>query len=1135
MQKNYDHLASEDPIYAAWEAAGVLEADENSDKKSYTIPLPPPNVTGQLHLGHAAMLAVEDILIRHKKMTGHEVLWLPGTDHAAIATENVVLKHLGLKSREDMSRADFLSECRKFASEKHDRIVHQIKKMGAHLDWSREAYTFDRERNFAVNWIFKKLYDDGLITRGHRMINWSVGAQSVLADDEVEWQENNEDFFEFWCGPFLLGTVRAETKCADSPVMVHPKAKYVRARSADGRECIVTEKYFTEHTQLRKDFEIQETVPGKKLEGMKFEAETYAGKRKFWVVADEVIDPAFGTGAMTISTAHSPDDFVLAQKYDFDLVQKIDFKGKMTQIAGPCEGLPVLEARKRAGEIMEEKGLLFQRRPYANRVPKCYRSDTVVEPMLSPQWFISVEKEFPDPVSGKKTTLKKLMQEAVRGGHVQIVPKRFEKVYFQWIDNLRDWCISRQIWWGHRIPVWYDADENVHLPEVKSITFARHGESEANVKNVIGGDFSLTEKGKKTAEQIFKAVKDQNISKIICSDLKRSKETAAIVSELFANDVQIEEWPELNEFSSSELAQKAGKNFRREGPLQINFDQLTDESLDQIRDRAQSVFATLQEEAGEVLVIGHQNITAALFHFSRSDDTEGFVRFRKNWNWGRGECKDLEFLQSPRGKNLRQDEDTLDTWFSSALWPFSTLGWPNQTRDFEKFYPTDVLETGHDILFFWVARMIMFGRYATGEYPFHTVYLHGMVTDEQGRKMSKSRPETCIDPLETIEEVGADAVRLSLVIGATPGNPIPLSKEKIAGYRNFVNKLWNAGRFVQMQTSQNPPQSPLEKGGGTASPQPTSLADRWIASRLTTVAKDVATKLQKYQISAAGDAIYHFVWDEFCDWYIEASKINSNPAFLRHLFLEILKLAHPLVPFITEKLWKELGAEGVLIEQAFPEPTFQDAESVDEFAHIREVVTEIRRVRAEKKLNPREKISVQISPKLEAESAALIESLAGVKFEKITAADATKLSVGKTEILLHLPVDATRIEKEKKELASQIAALKSRLANPGYTEKAPKNLVDQTRKELAEAEEKLKKLGGKAFEEKKDETWLVQEISEKAKISSSDAKKALQEFEQFIIRAYSEKKRVKISGLGEFDFEEKRKKMEFFMAEEELS
>ncbi len=1250
MEKNYDHNGSEDAIYAKWEKAGVMTADASSTKKSYTIPLPPPNVTGQLHLGHAAMLAVEDILIRYKKMTGHETLWIPGTDHAAIATENVVLKHLGMKTREEMTRKEFLTECRKFAGEKHDRITHQIKKMGAHLDWTREAYTFDSERNFAVNSIFKKLYEDGLIVRGHRMVNWSVGAQSVLADDEVEWEDNQADFYEFWCGAFLIGTVRTETKCADSPVVVHPEAEYVRAVNAEEKECVVTKKYYDEHTQLRKDFQIKEVVLGEELVGEEFTAETYAGPRKFWVIADEIIDPDFGTGAMTISASHSPDDFELAQRRDLPLIQKIDFAGTMTDIAGPCAGMPVHEARKRAGEILEEKGLLFEKRPHPNRVPKCYRSGTIVEPMLSPQWFISVGKEFTDEFSGKKTTLKRLMQEAVREDHVKIVPKRFEKVYFQWIDNLRDWCISRQIWWGHRIPVWYDKEENIYLPVEKNILFARHGESEANAKKIIGGDYPLTDSGLQDAHKIAEEMREKGVKKVICSDSKRGKQTAKIVAAEL--NIPFEIWSELAEFTSSELAGKA--NLKREGSFEIQLDGVKDEELIDISRRAQNVVERLKKE-DDILVIGHKNFTAAIFHFSRSEDEEKFIRFRSEWKWAKGEIRALTVLADPvvgqqisfvrhgesewnkkglvqgqssgniltekgrsqardmaqklKGKNIQkivssdldraketaeilrtelgikasvelweelrewntgtatgktiqevfggkkfdfeqmiqkfetgelgaeaetleklfarsekvfeklkkeknvlvishggilgtldkysqdghmeglseffkkrseqknaeelilpterltQDKDTLDTWFSSALWPFSTLGWPDETPDFEKFYPTDVLETGHDILFFWVARMIMFGRYATGKYPFHTVYLHGLVCDENGQKMSKSKGNG-IDPLEVISEVGADAVRLSLVIGATAGNPIPLGKSKITGYRNFVNKMWNAGRFVQMQVESEP--------GIEPSLTPVSLSEKWLLHRLSEVSASVSQKLDKYEISAAGDEIYHFVWDEFCSWFLETQKVDKNPVFLYGVFLEVLKLSHPLVPFITETLWEEMGPKGsFLIEQEFPSLKGKDKEAVQLFILMQEMVTEIRKVRAEKKLNPKDKISVKISAgkrtKSLQETSEVMKVLANLSdieiAEKVSKPErAAMVLVEGMEIFVEVPFDVVaekkRLENEITTLEKSVAALTGRLANKAYTDKAPEHLVAQTKQQLADAEGELKTLQG---------------------------------------------------------------------------
>ncbi len=1094
MDKAYDHQKFENKIYEAWEKSGLMRADENSDKEPFTIVLPPPNVTGQLHLGHSAMLAIEDIMIRHQKMSGKEVCWVPGTDHAAIATENVVIKHLGLKSREELSREEFLKECRKFAQEKHDRIVHQIRKMGAWLDWSREAYTFDEERNFAVNTIFEQLYNDGLIVRGHRLINWSVGAQSVLADDEVEWGEEVEPFYYIKCGEFIIGTVRPETKCADSPLIVNPDAEYVRVKytpklqqtpkspyqgtsenPAKKRKFIPYDKNLTKFARenrknptpaekkmwyeiidkLKKEFpnkwlrqriidnyivdfyspslklvveidgdshftkegieydkirtetlnkyglnvirftndeiinspdavyfkiskfikeknsplaplieggnpakfennlderdggsintfilvkncwknpeerkkvlnlldedgtwEVLETMTGNELVEKigEFEYDTYAGKRKFVVMADEVVDPNKGSGAMTISCNHSADDYDLGKrkkldKYFFD---KIDFAGKMLKIAGEAEGMSVKEARKFAGKKMEEMGLLTGiDKNYSHRVPLCYRSGCVVEPMVSPQWFISVEKEFTDKFTGEKTTLKKLTQKAVREKNVKIIPARFEKIYFQWIDNLRDWCISRQIWWGHQIPVFYCQDCQ--------------------------------------AENVFDAESTKNPANLCCK--------------------------------------KCGSN------------------------------------------------------------------------------------------NLKQDEDTLDTWFSSALWPFSTLGWPDEnSRDFQKFYPNSMMETGHDILFFWVARMIMFARYATGKYPFETVYLHGLVCDEKGQKMSKSKGNG-IDPLELIEEVGADAVRLSLVIGTTPGNNIPIGKNKIKGYRNFVNKLWNAGRFVQMQLDSSP-LAPLIEGGNPANFENSSnkrdggrikaksLADKWIADRFTQISREINEHLNKYEISLAGDKIYHFIWDEFCDWYLEAHKVEPNPLFLREIFLDILKLAHPLVPFITESLWKVLTNDDTfIVEQSFPQPDFEDKKSREIFGDLQEIVSEIRRIRAENKVNPKDKLNIEFANEINPETLKLIEHLAKVANGKVDKKQATKIfhrlaghGAGNSELLIEIPVDEKAVAAEIKKLENLITSLKNRLANKNYVQSAPKELVAESREKLKNAEEKLAKL-----------------------------------------------------------------------------
>jgi len=962
MDKNYDHNASEDKIYASWDASGAMRADAKSKKKKFTIPLPPPNVTGELHLGHAAMLAIEDIMIRFKKMTGHEALWVPGTDHAAIATENVVLKHLGIKSREEMKREDFLKECRKFATAKHDRIEHQIKKMGAWLDWSREAYTFDEPRNHAVNTMFKKLYDDGLIVRGHRMINWSVGAQSVLSDDEVVYKEvkgglyhykyffvNSENFLE-------IATTRPETMFGDTAVALNPH---------DPR--------------------------AKKLHGKKVKV-PFSG-REIPVILDDHVDLEFGTATLKVTPAHDPNDFEIGEKHNLEKIQVIGFDGKMETNNYVPKKFQKLNSKECRKLLTEPSEWFVKKEEHLHNIGFCYRSNTIVEPMISPQWFISVDKEFTDTFTGKKTTLKKLTAEAVRSGDVKIIPKQFEKVYFHWIDNLRDWCISRQIWWGHRIPVWYDGENNIHLPQEQKIIFARHGETEWNVLGKYQGtsDSPLTKKGEDQAKELAKKIKNKNITKIICSPLLRAKRTAEIVSKKLGIDLEI--WDDLHEVSYGTFEGRTKKELKGH-VLHHIFAQQGIAGFKSPYERAQKIWERLKKiDAKEnVLVVGHAGILRFLFAVHNNVKLDGFLNFFKKWEHIKNsEPIEINLLQPPTEKDLHQDKDTLDTWFSSASWPFSTLGWPNkEAEDFKKFYPTDVLETGHDILFFWVARMIMFGRYATGQYPFHTVYLHGLVTDEHGKKMSKSS-NNGIDPLKVIDKFGADAVRLSLVVGTATGQPIPLGEGKISGYRNFVNKLWNAGRFTKLQTTNIQTTKSLE---------PKSLADRWIASRFTKISKEIKKHLDKYEISMAGDKIYHFVWDDFCDWYIEASKKEPNPDFLRYLFNEILKLAHPLCPFITEKLWQELGNKKLIIEANFPETDYRDKKAEELFEKFQAELTETRKKQADKQANL----------------------------------------------------------KEKAKLEKDIPALEARLKNKGYLDKAPPTLVEQTKKELKEAKEKLKEL-----------------------------------------------------------------------------
>lgn len=690
LLKPFDAAAVEAPLYTMWEESGYFNPDNlpNVTKDPYTIILPPPNVTGTLHTGHAIMLAIQDALIRFKRMQGHKALWLPGTDHAAIATQSVVekklLKEEG-KSRHDYGREDFLKKVNEFALDSQATILSQFRSMGASLDWSRLAFTIDDKRNLAVRTMFKKMYDDGIIYQGNRIVNWDPKGQTTISDDEVVYAEEKTKFYYFKYGPFVIGTARPETKFGDKYVVMHPN----------------DERY--------KEY----------AHGQKLTVEWINGPIEATVIKDDSIDMEFGTGVMTITPWHSNADFDLAKKYDLEYEQIIDKYGKLLPVAAEFAGIKIKDAREKIVEKLASKGLVEKVEDYTHNIATAERSGGTVEPQIMKQWFIAVDKEFDH--FGKKTTLKNLMREAVESKGTVILPERFDKVYFHWIDNLHDWCISRQIWYGHRVPVWYKGSE----------TF--------------------------------------------CG------------------------------------------------------------------------------------------------------------------------------IEAPQGEGWVQDEDTLDTWFSSGMWTFSTLGWPEETMDLKTFHPTDLLETGHDILFFWVARMILFSTYALNEVPFKHVYLHGLVRDAQGRKMSKSLGNV-LDPRDLSQKYGTDALRMSLLVGNGPGNDLKLGEDKVKAYQKFSNKIWNAARFV------------LEKTADLDSPAALNEEDQKLYDAWTEAKKDITSDIENYRLHLASEKIYDYFWKTFCDQTIETHKVRINEGnekesaqtLLLTLLREQLVVLHPFMPFITEELWKHV-------------------------------------------------------------------------------------------------------------------------------------------------------------------------------------------------------------------------------------
>jgi len=776
LDKAYDSKQYETDIYKKWLKEKVFCADVSSEKPAYTIMLPPPNATGTLHLGHSMMIALEDIMIRFRKMQGYETLWMPGTDHAGIATQSRVEKKIqesGIKDpRQELGREKLLEEIVSFVEDSKKTIRKQMQSMGASLDWDKEAYTFDPEINKVVNEVFKRMYNDGLIYQGNRIVNWDPNMKTTVADDEIEHKEQIGKLYYLQYGPLIVATSRPETKLGDTAVAVNPNDERWK-------------KYIG--TTIEVDFGGKHTI-------------------SVPVIASESVEIDFGSGALGVTPCHSLADFEIAKKHDLSSPQVVNFQGNMTDIAGEYSGMNLFECRNQLVKDMENKGQIVKIEEYNQSVAVNYRGKGVIEPQVMKQWFIDVNKKVVD-WKGENMSVKEVMLDVVRSSMINIIPERFNKTYFNWIENLRDWCVSRQIWWGHQIPMWYKVSDD----DFKKIN-----------ENGISSSYDFQGFG-------------IEIEEMICSEEKP----------------------------------------------------------------------------------------------------------KKNGNWV-------------------QDPDCLDTWFSSGLWTFTSLGWPHSTDLLDKFHPTDVLETGYDIIFFWVARMILMTTYVMRTenlpeekcIPFKNVYLHGLVLDRNGEKMSKSKPETCIDPLDMIEKYGADALRLSLIIGATPGNNIRLYEEKIAGYKNFINKVWNIARFVLKITDEKNVEKLEVK----------TLADKWILTKLQNVIKKSTLGIESYNFSEVGELIYQFLRDDFADWYVEVAKYEGNKdVILRYVLGESLKLLHPFIPYITEVLWgKGKFGNGMLVKASWSKENenYNYPNIEKEFSVIQEIITEIRRNRSEFQIPTNEILNV---------------------------------------------------------------------------------------------------------------------------------------------------------------------------------
>ncbi len=865
--KGYEPHEVEKRWYAYWEKEQLFTAEDQSPQASYSIVIPPPNVTGVLHMGHALNNTMQDILCRYRRLRGDNVLWMPGTDHAGIATQNVVEKKLAQEGtdRHQLGREKFIEAVWQWREKYGSAIINQLKRLGASCDWGRERFTMDKGLSIAVRKVFVQLYEEGLIYRGNYIINWCHRCHTALADLEVEHEEHDGHLYHIRY-PFpdgsdgiVVATTRPETMLGDTAVAIHPE---------DPR-----------YQNIGHDTVILPLM-----------------NREIPIIKDSYVDMSFGTGGLKVTPAHDPNDFEIGARHNLASLKVISDNGDMTAEAGSYEGLDRFECRQAVVKDLDQQGLLIKVEPYKHSVGHCYRCKTVVEPNLSKQWFVRVK-----PLAEKAIA-------AVKNGETKIIPDMWTNTYYDWMNNIRDWCVSRQIWWGHQIPAW------------------------------------------------------------TCGD------------------------------------------------------------------------------CGEIVVA----------------------------------MEAPQACQACDSKNLVQETDVLDTWFSSALWPFSTMGWPQETPLLKTFYPTSVLVTGFDILFFWVARMMMMGIHFMGQVPFKEVYVHALVRDEAGKKMSKSKGNV-IDPLSVIERYGTDAFRFTLAAFAAQGRDIKMSEKRVDGYRHFINKLWNAARFSLMH---------LDRGYEAANLQNLSLPDKWILSRLQHVTREVTAALDSYRFNEAAGAIYNFVWHEFCDWYLEAIKpalydkdrrdtLESTRAVLWRVLRDTLVLLHPFIPFVTEEIWHHLpGTDGSIMKAVHPVDAaesnrHQKAEA--EMALLMEVITAIRNVRGEMNIAPSLSLQVQVQSddrhtrKICQAHQDLIINLArlssltvenpGQRPKSSATAVVNSASIFVSlEGIIDFAKETQRLERTIKKLAAELTTVAKKLENEGFLTKAPADVVEKVRQKQSALLEKQQKI-----------------------------------------------------------------------------
>lgn len=913
LPPRYEQKEVEEKIYKLWEKSGYFNPDKlpatrdkgQGTRNLFSIVLPPPNVTGTLHIGHAFEDTFQDIAARFERMRGKRTLWLPGTDHAAIATQSKVEKEIMKvegKNRFDLGREEFLRRVNDFAQASHETIIRQIKRLGASLDWSREAYTLDEKRSIAVRAAFKKMRELGLVYRGSRVVNWDPKGQTVISDDEVAREERKAKLYTFRYAkdfPIPIATTRPETKVGDTAVAVHPN---------DTRY--------------------------KKFIGKEYDLDFVGVPLYIKIIGDPEVDKDFGTGAVGVTPAHSMTDWEMSQRHGLPLIQVIDEHARMI-VAGSLKGMKTTEAREWLVAELRRNGLLEKEEEILQNIAVSERTGGIIEPLPKLQWFVAVNKKFrladskiKGIKSGAEITLKELMRRTVESGQIKILPERFRKIYFHWIENLRDWCVSRQIWFGHRIPVWYcmGCGEAEIEPEIKSRWFLiRHGESKFNKEKRSQGQMKgnpLTEDGIKQAQNAAASLKDENVGMIISSDLERCKMTAEIIAKATGAKIIFDKRLREKHIGQSEDMTRE-EHEEKYGRFLLKYSEAIPggESWQEVEKRVMEAFAEHKNahDRKNVIIVSH---AASIQFISGKSKGHSFEQIFETMEPKIKNTEIIELAISEPCKNCggdiyEQDPDTFDTWFSSGMWTFSTLGWPEKTKDLATYHPTSLMAPGYEILFLWVARMILMSGCLLGDIPFRTVVLHGIVRDAQGRKFSKSLGNG-IDPLVLADKYGADAVRMSLIVGAAIGNDVKFDENRVRGYRNFSTKIWNAARFILM----NRPLNYTKKIPGHEITRSAAAYKKTLAE-LAKIKTQVTRYLEKFEYHLAAETIYHYFWHTFADKIIEEAKprLLSNDEKERAaayqnvetILLACLKMLHPFMPFVTEEIYRKFKSDELLM------------------------------------------------------------------------------------------------------------------------------------------------------------------------------------------------------------------------------